>query len=180
MSVPEDIAGTTASLKTQTSLQSPVTQPLPDEEREWEIATAKAKSTLLKQAEEYRRDAARKTEIAEELERRARELAVRSPSTSLNTPRAEAAIRDWRNAKRSTALHDYMRSLPMGKHVPVAEVVSALRSGGCKNVEGKPRPGKTTPQMEAERNVLIAVTRSKELEHSEETREIWRNDRAIR
>lgn len=87
---------------------------------------------------------------------------------------AEGVSRNWRGIDRATAFRQYMMDVPIGQRVQVADVVKALRDGGC-DVTGKARPGKTNSQKEAERNILITAHQNGgRIGYDKKTREIWR------
>jgi hypothetical protein len=140
--------------------------------REWEQATAGARSELLQGAEKCRKESARQLAMAEDLERRARDLALPSAPT---TSAAEGAdmVRDWRDVKKAQAMHEFMRQFPIGQRVKIADVVKALKQGGCKVVDGL-RKG-WTEQQNAEGNLFISAhAKPKVYGYSRKTRDVWR------
>ena len=46
-------------------------------------------------------------------------------------PSAEGVLRNWRGIDRATAFRQCMMDIPIGHRVHVADVVKALRDGGC-------------------------------------------------
>ena len=123
------------------------------------------------EAKRYRARAKQLLDWAEDFEQRARILGMKRAASE---EPSSAPVRDWRGVRRATALHEYMRAYPAGVRVQISEVVKALVAGGC-DVAGKQRPGETSSEKEAERNLFISAAQSRgALNYDRKTREIWR------